>query len=172
MLREKSSILAGRICFSSKLGFMESLCHHQSKTELEFVKERLAIRFDRERLLRLFYPFRDALDQLISIRIASIKLSMWLGANRKKFIVKRLSNHCKRTSQLLRSYRLYKEKERLRCILSAMLQQSQMNFVKRKQYQLSKLFYRTHLQRKVFESMIARTEDGRPLRYPIKALKK
>ena len=63
---------------------MDALNQNQSAIEMEFVKERLAIRFERERLLRVFYPLRSILTQLIDVRVASIKLSMWLGNNRKR----------------------------------------------------------------------------------------
>ena len=139
---------------------------------MAFVKERMAARFYADRQLNLFYPFRRVLDQLIGIRIASIKLTMWLGSSRTEFAVKKLRKYSRRTVQLLQSYRSYKEKERFRGMLERWLQLSQANFVKRKQYQLSTLLYKTHLQRKVFGSMIARTEDGRPLRHTIKVLKR
>jgi len=150
--------------------FMEALVRYQSETETGFVKERTAVRFDRERLLRLFYPFRRVLNQLIDIRIASIRLFMWLGSTRTTSAARRLVNNSKRMSQLLASYRRYRDGENLRAIMTEWFRTSQVNFVRRKQYQLSSLFRKTHLQRKVFGSMIARAEDGRPLRHTAKAL--
>lgn len=129
-------------------------------------------RIERERLLRRFYPLRKVLRSLVAIRVASIKLSLWLRNNRLASATQQMISHFRRAADLLRNYRTYKLNERLRLIMNVWLKQSQLNFVRRKQYQLSTLFHKTHLQKKAFRSLIVRAQDGQPLRRTCKVLKK